>query len=107
MRIHNSVDASDIFLFFLLGGEGGAPEAPRRGGGGRFFIENPRRGGGGPGCQEGGGGGRVFCRELGGWGLNFFFFGAERPTKINMKNCDRHRSELDTHTSPISQESIL
>ena len=71
-----------IFVIFFCSGEGKGEPPRRREGGGRFFYENPR---GGVVSRVGGwgggrGAGRV-CRELGGGGLNIFFFGAERPTK--------------------------
>ena len=68
------------FLFLFGAGEGkGEPKAPERGGT-VFFTEN-LRGGGSPWA----GAGRMFARN-GGGGANFFFFGAEIPTKkINFR----------------------
>ena len=60
-----SVDVSDIFIFFLLGGRGRGSSRPWEGGGGRFVTENPRRGGGLlGGGGEGGRGREGLCEEF-------------------------------------------
>ena len=70
---HYLVDVSDIFNFFLLGGgEGGVRGAGRAWG--DFLWKTP--GGGSPGWVGAGARGReVVCGELGGGGLNIFFWG--------------------------------
>ena len=51
-------------------------------GGGRLFMENSQRGGGAlPGRWGGSSGREGVCREFGGVGAKFFFFGAEIPAK--------------------------
>ena len=71
-----SVDVSDIFYFFLLGGgERGSP-VRQEGGGVDFFIEK-YQGGVSQGRGRGGGrgAGRVSAGNLVGGGLNIFFRG--------------------------------
>ena len=74
------MDVADIFNFFCSGEvQGGGSEASG-GRGGDFLLNIP---GGGRVCEVGGGrrggAGRVFAGKRG--GANFFFFGAEIPTK--------------------------
>ena len=77
------VDISDIFYFFRLGGGEGGVRGDR--GGGQFFIEIP------PG---------VGVSELRGIGEgNFFFFGAEIPTKSFSGEEKEHKDELVWSTS--------
>ena len=74
------VDVSDVFFFiFFCSGAGEREEASEElAGAGRFLIKS--RGGGFRGGGAGGGrAGGTFVGE--GWGANFFFFGAEMPTK--------------------------
>ena len=70
-----SVDVSDIFYFFLLGGGEGGVQGARRGRGSGLLLE--MRGGEGGFSQRGGGWPRGLegvCGEFGG-GLNIFFRG--------------------------------
>ena len=90
----------EYFLFFFWSGEGkGESEAPG-GGGGRFFYI-PGGGGGVSWAGWGAGGGEVLGGCLrgiwGGGGLNFFFSGAEIPTKSFSEN--RHLKEQNRHLS--------
>ena len=60
-------------------------EVPGAVGGVDFLLKIPGvslAGGGGGAMGQGG-----CLRELGGGGLNFFFFGAEIPTKLSFKIC--------------------
>ena len=93
------VDVSDILNFSCSREEKGESEAPGRvGGGSVFLLKIP--GGGLPG--EGGGGRgarRVSARNLGvggGGAANFFFFGAEMPTKQLKSPKNKAHSELRT-----------
>ena len=81
LKVPNSVDVSDIFkIVSARGRERGSPR--RQEGEGQFLIENLRRGGSSRRWKGGGRAGRCL-RGIGGGGwLDFFFGGAEIPTKL-------------------------
>ena len=88
------VDVSVFFNFFSARGRG----VRGAGGGGDGFIENPRGGGGVSRRGKGRGAGRVSAANwgifLGGEGYFFFFFRAERSTKLEIHMTSKSFSKL-------------